>query len=330
MKKILSLVTAIFLAFPLSASCVVADKKITIGVMTIIEILPLQDVWEGINKSLTKAGYQEGKNITILHENAHGNAALAVQIAKRFVDMDPHPDVIVAIGTISAQAALSATKMVKIPVVIAAVSDPVGSKLVPSLEAHNVLVTGTTDRPPIAEQIALIRTFMEANGKPYPKIGIVYNPGETNSTYQVAQFKKLAAKNNLTVLARGADSTGKVATTVQSLLEKVDALYIPQDNTVVASLANVIRNANIHKTPVFGPDPEAVYVGAVATIGFTHIEEGELAGNLLVKLLQGTPATELPISTPSKLGVYVNLQSLETLNMTLPPSFKNSNVITTR
>jgi putative ABC transport system substrate-binding protein len=175
-----------------AASLVQAQDAKTVAITQIVEHPALDAVYQGIKDQLAEQGYKEGENLTILHESAQGNAAIASQIARKFVG--ENPDVIVAIATPSAQTVAAATK--NIPVVFSAVTDPVGAKLVRSLEAPGGNITGVSDMLPIEKHIDLLQRVMpEAK-----RIGTVYNPGEANAVSLVNLLDERLAARGLTLV----------------------------------------------------------------------------------------------------------------------------------
>lgn len=108
-----------------------AEQGKTVAITQIVEHPALDAVHQGVRDELAAQGYEEGTNLTLMHQSAQGNSAIAAQIARKF--SGEQPDVIVAIATPSAQTMAAATR--SLPVVFSAVTDPVGAKLVQSLSA---------------------------------------------------------------------------------------------------------------------------------------------------------------------------------------------------
>src|SRR5690554_742616 len=150
-----------------------ADETKTVAITQIVEHPALDAVHEGTKDELAERGYRVGENLILMHESAQGNAAIASQIARKFVG--DQPDVIVAIATPSAQTAAAATR--SIPIVFSAVTDPVAAKLVKSLEAPGANITGVSDMLPLDRHLDMVlRVVPDAK-----TVGTVYNPGEANA-----------------------------------------------------------------------------------------------------------------------------------------------------
>jgi putative ABC transport system substrate-binding protein len=287
-----------------------ADEKMaTVAITQIVEHPSLDAVREGVLEVLKKKGYIEAKNLKIIYENAQGNVTTAAQIAKRLVGLSP--DIIVAISTPSAQSAAAALKGYEIPLVFAAVSDPLSAQLVSNMEKPEGLITGATDNQPIEEQIELIKELMPS----LKTLGVLYNPGEINSVKIVEKLKTI---DSIQILEATASKTNEVPASAQKLLETVDALYIPTDNMVVSALPAVLNIAFSLKKPVFSTDPDLVKQGVLASIGREYKDVGKLAGEMVVRLLNDEKPKDIPVQAPAKKHLYLNIKMAESLHIEIP------------
>ncbi len=319
---VLSLIYS-FLNVPVHA----AEKQVTIAITQVTAHPALDAVREGFKHQLEKQGFREGHNLKIIYENAYGNIATANQIAQKFVGASP--DLILAITTPSAQSMVTANKDKAIPIVFSAVTDPLGASLIASFEKPGEHITGTIDMPPLKEQLSLIQQTL---GKKNIKLGVVYNSGEANSVYQVKQLQALAPSYGIQVITKVVDSSTKVISAVHSLVPQVDALYAPLDNVVAAAFPSIVKTCleNDHgkKIPVFASDPEGVRQGALATIGFTHYQEGMLAGRIVSRILAGEKPGNIPVTGPEVSELYINTTSAKALGLEVPKSvLKNASEV---
>lgn len=298
-------------------------EVVTIAVTQVTAHPALDAVREGFKHQMEKQGFREGENLKIIYENAYGNIATANQIANKFIGAEP--DLVLAITTPSAQSMVTAAKDKSIPIVFSAVTDPLGASLINSFEAPGNFVTGTTDLPPLKDQLSLIQQTM---GKKAIRLGVVYNPGEANSVFQVKQLKSLAGNYNIQVVSKVVDSSTKVLSAVQSLLPDVDAVYAPLDNVIASALPSIVKlcmqNDQGKKIPVFASDPEGVRQGALATIGFTHYQEGMLAGRIVSRILAGEKPGNIPVIGPEASELYINTSSAKALGIEFPKALLKS------
>ncbi len=270
-------------------------------VVAITQIAPhpsLDKIRNGIIDTL-----KENK-IKIVFENAQGNIATATQIAQRFVSI--RPDIIVAITTPSAQTVHAALTFQKIPLVFVAVTDPIEARLANPDGTNLPYVTGISDAPPYKEQVNQIRRFLTNNKN---TIGIIYNPAEANSLSQIKQIEKIFNAFNGKVITSPALSTTIVSQATSSLIGKVDAIYLPNDNTVVSALSSILEIAKKHAIPVFASDPESVEQGCTAAVAFNQYAIGQQAGHMIVQLLNGKKTDALPIEQCNKVDEYLNIKT---------------------
>ncbi len=296
-----------------------------IGISQIIDHTALNTVRTGILEALQEQGYQEGVNLTILSENAQGNMALSTQIATKLASAGL--DVAVAISTPSAQTLLHAIHKQgsPLPIVFTAVTDPKTAKLEPT--ETFMPITGISDAPNLP---VLVQLF----GKLLPhlkKLGLMYNPSESNSVATALELKKLLALKNIEVIEVTVNQTAEVAQAVQTLMGKVDALYFPQDNTIVAALQTVIQIAQQSPTalpivlPIYSEDPY-VTRSVLAMVGYDYRDIGYDTGLLIARILKGDKASEIPIQRPTHLKVLVNQTEAQKLKLIIPEKLEISDI----
>ncbi len=178
-------------------------------------------------KGLAQSGFEDGRNIQVEYQTANGNASTQQQIAKKFIGDDA--DLIIAITTPTAQAMASVTNSV--PIVFAAVTDPIKAKLIPQFKAPGGNITGVSDAPPLAAQLSLFREILP-NLK---KLGFIYNPGLDSSNATLERLRQEGSKLGITVVEAAAPTTNEVIPAARKLVGNVDAIYVPNDTTVVSA-----------------------------------------------------------------------------------------------
>jgi putative ABC transport system substrate-binding protein len=269
----------------------------------------LDTIRGGITDVLKEAGVSEDN---IIFQNAQGNVSTAAQISQKFSSF--LPKVIVPITTPSAQSAYAAAKPYNIPIVFVAVSDPIAAKLSTNLKKGNDGVTGIYDQAPIDEQANLMIEILGDNTQ-HLNIGILYNPGEANSVSIVEQMSEALRKLNISVIQVTASATTEVSTATRSLVGKVNAIYIPNDNTFVSALDAVLKVSQEHKIPVFSSDPESVERGCLATVAPDQYEIGRQAGRMVREILKGTDVKEIDLEKAKTLTLVLNQQTAKHLGI---------------
>lgn len=287
-----------------------SSDAVTIAVTQVVEHPSLDAVRDGLKAELEAKGYTEGNNLTWDWQSAQGNPSTATQIAQKFVG--DAPDVIVAISTPSAQAAASATQ--DIPIVFSAVTDPVDAKLVATAEAPGGNVTGVSDLTPVADHLALIQKIV-----PTAKtVGVIYNAGESNSVSLVSLLKAAAADLGIALEEATANNSAGVSTAAESLVGKVDAIYVPTDNTVASALEAVLQVGIENQLPVFAGDNDSVGRGAIASLSFDYGAIGKDTGALVAQVLQGANPGELAVVYPTTLELVINQGAAEKMGVAVP------------
>jgi putative ABC transport system substrate-binding protein len=281
-----------------------------VAVTAIVEHPALDAARDGVRDELKAAGYEEGKNLKFVYESAQGNPGTAVQIAQKFVGESP--SVIVPISTPSAQAVVSATS--DIPVVFTAVTDPLGAKLISNLEKPGGNVTGMSDLSPIAKHLELIHEVVPAA----KKIGVPFNPGEANAVTLVNLLKEKAAPMGLEIVEAPAPKSSDVQAAAQSLVGKVDVIYVPTDNTIVSALEAVIGVGIDNKLPVFAGDTDSVKRGAIAAVGFDYYDVGRQTGKIVARILKGEKPGDIAVQGVEITQLFVNPGAAEKMGITLP------------
>ena len=287
------------------------DKVFKIGVLQLIEHDALDASYRGFVDGLREAGYIDGENIIIDYQNAQGEQANCVTIGQKFVN--DKSDLILAIATPAAQAAANTTK--DIPILITAVTDPADAKLVADNASPGGNVTGTSDLTPVKEQIELLKKLVPSA----KNIAFLYNSSEQNSKFQVDIAKAKSDEMGLSYMDATITNPNDIQQVVQSLVGKVDAIYVPTDNMVSAGMANVIAITEPAKIPVICGEVGMLNAGGLATYGIDYYELGKLTANQAVKILKGesSPAS-MPIEYIQNPVLEVNTNAAQKLGITIP------------
>jgi len=285
----------------------------TIAITQLTDHPAANAVREGVLKALKDQGIEEGPHYTILYENAQGSPVTAAQIAQKFVSAKP--SVLVPITTTSAQTMVKADSAYGIPIVFAAVTDPIVAGVVTSLEHPGGYITGVTDSAPIEEQLKFFKKILPQ----LRTLGVVYNPGDSSSTTPLKEARSMVRKLGITLVEVTAFKTSDVPGAVQSLVGRgVDAIFVPLDNTVLAAMESVLKIAHQHSIPVFSSDRDSVGQGALASSGYSHFDTGYAAGQMVVKVLNGANPGEMPVATAQNLNIYINSKTAKELTLSLP------------
>lgn len=289
-------------------------KTVNVGVIKLLSHPALDAAQNGFVDGLKEAGYVEGENIKFDLNDAQGEKTNCQTIANKLVNNNS--DLILAIGTDAALAAANSTK--DIPILLTAVTDPVGAKIVASMEAPGGNVSGTSDLNPFKEQMELLLEIL-----PEAKtVGMLYSSNEMNSKVQVDAATAEAKALGLNVEKATVSSTNEIKQVVQGLAKKVDVIYVPTDNLLAKAMVSVSNDAIEAGIPVIVGEENLVENGGLATIGINYYELGKQTAAQAVKILKGeaTPDT-LPIEIANVSDVVtINEKTAKALGIKFPQS----------
>lgn len=283
-----------------------ADKQqFKVGVTQIVEHPSLNAAFEGFQAALK----ENDLDIDYVIENAQNDNSANTTIASNLVGANV--DLIFANSTPSAQAVASATQ--EIPIVFTSVTDAVDSELVESMESPGGNVTGTIDLHPevIPNTLKFLKEELGAES-----VGIIFNSGEQNARAQIDKVNELKDEMGLTIVEATISTSAEVKQAADSLVGKVDAMYIIKDNTVVSALESVIAVANDNKLPMMVGELDSVKRGGLAAYGFEYFDIGYQAGLMAVEILtEGTSPADIPVQVPESLRFVMNKDTVETIGI---------------
>jgi len=298
-------VLVIGLIFP-----VLAAEPIKIGVMQIVDHPALNAARDGLKDALQEVyGYIPDKDIVYDMQSAQGDVATANTIARKFIS--DQVNVIVSIATPTSQAAANATK--DIPIVFSAVTDPVSAGLVKDIQKPGGNVTGVSDMTPVDKQVFLVK-YLFPNAK---SVGTIYNAGEVNSVVTNDLAKKACEANGISLVEATVTTTADVAMAAQSLVGKVEAIYVSTDNTVVSALDTVVNVCQEKKIPLILADPTTLEKGATLALGFDYYLHGRQTADIVARILKGEKPANIPVEFAKKLILRVNNNNLKILGLDL-------------
>ena len=227
--------------------------KYNVGVIQLTEHVAL----DAANKGFCDGLKEEGIDANIDQQNAQGDQSACDTIASKFVN--DKKDLVLAIATPAAQAIAGKTE--DIPICITAVTDPAEAGLVDSNDKPGTNVTGTSDLTPVKEQISLLKQLIPD----CKTVGILYNSAEDNSLFQAEIAKKEIEANGMTYKVYTVSNSNEIQTVVESMVGKVDAIYIPTDNMIAAGMSTVSMVATENKIPCIVGESGMVDNGGLAT-----------------------------------------------------------------
>jgi len=290
-----------------------AAEPVKISISQFVEHPALDAVLKGFQDDL------KDNNVEVEYKiyNAQGNMGSTSQIASQIVS--DSPDMVVAIATPNAQAcAAMAGKtehMSKTPLIFTAITDPVAAGLVKDLAHPEKNITGVSNQMPMDKHMAMVQKFIPG----IKNLGVIYNAGEANSVSNVTRLKAAAAKLGFGVVEATVAKSSDVTQAAKSLVGKVDAVYVPTDNTVVSNIETVVKVCEESKLPLFCADTDSVKRGAVAALGFDYYQHGRQTGAMARRILAGAKPQDTPVEFQEKLEFYLSPKAAKAMGLEVSP-----------
>lgn len=287
-----------------------------IGVIQLVEHKSLDIIYNSFKDELKNLGYVDGENVKITFQNAQGDMSNITSIVQGFEG--DKQDVVVGIATPVAQGAMSLTKTT--PVVFSAVTDPIGAGVLTDMNAPDKGMTGTSDAVQI-DKIMDLALEITPNVK---KVGFIYNPGEDNSVTNLGLLEKYVKEKNLELETVSISTSADLQTAAASLFEKVDMIFVSNDNTVAEAMPILTSEAIKAKKPVYVGADSMVMDGGLATVGIDYTDLGKETAKMVDEILKGKPVNEIPVKVfKDDLFIYVNTDTAKALGIEIPDNIKN-------
>ena len=281
-----------------------------IGISKIVAHPALDAVEQGIIDELTELGFVD---LEYDLQNANGDISTAASIATKFANDAVR--VAIGIATPTAQALVNAID--DVPVVYAAVTDPISAGLVPSYDAGAGNVTGSSDLAPVRAQFDLLTELVDAR-----TVGHVYASGEANAVALAELARAAADQVGVAFVEATVVNSSEVRSAALSIVDRVDAFYVSTDNTVVSALSALVEVAEAAGVPIISADTTSAEPGGVlAALGFDYYSLGRATGRLVGDILDGADPATIPtlfLTDPSDLDLLINLDVAAELGIAVP------------
>lgn len=322
MKKMLAVLLAGIVLLGALTGCsaskdAAGSEKYKIGIVQPVEHPSLNRSRDSIISELEKLGMGDKVEITL--HNANGDMNLLQSIMQNL--MSEEVDMIVAIATPAAQAALSATR--DVPIVFAAVSNPVEAGLVKDPTKPEGNITGVSNSIPVADIIGLSKV-LTPNVK---TLGLIYNSSEINSVASIEKTKAYCDKEGIAYKEAAITSTADIQQAVASLTNQVDAYFTPNDNMVASAMAIYSQLATDAGKPIYVGADAMVSDGGLATVGIDYNLLGEQTGRMINRIISGESIGDNAVETVSEYAKIINVNIAEKLNITIPTELEGEFVI---
>ena len=300
-------------AWPFVSNAQSGDKVYRIGILETISASMNSANLNALRKGLNALGYVENQNYILEYRSADGDAAqfpaLANELLLRQVDL------IVTRGTPAARAAKSATDT--LPIVMAAIGEPLGVGVVASLARPGGNITGLSAfvTELSAKRIELLREIYPA----IARVGLLQNMGNPVSPPQWDATKTAATALNLSAEVFDARTEDDIAKAFASASEtKVNAISVGIDALTQAKASMIADLAARYKIITVYPAREFVDAGGLVSYGVSYPDLYRRSAVLIDKIFKGTKPGDLPVEQPIKFELVINLKAAKTLGINIP------------
>jgi len=282
-----------------------------VAIVKYVDDASLNQIEDAIIAQLEAKEAELGVNFEILQYNGQADGAVLNQIAADVLAEEV--DAVVPIATPAAVLLQAATEDTDIPVIFSAVSNPVEDGLVAAADAPGANVTGTSD----GIDTEAIFKLMQLQNPDIKKVGLLYDKGQSSSLVSIADAKAFCDANNIEFVEKTGTTVSEIQAAADVLAaEKVDAVFTPQDNTVMtAELAIYEKFLDAGIPHYTGADSFALN-GAFMGYGVNYENLGTLTADMVIEIVvNGADPAATPIQKLQEGILTVNTDTAEALDI---------------
>ena len=310
MKRIIAV--ALTLVLVLTAAFALSEgASFKVGICNFVDDASLNQIVENIQARLAEIGAEKGVSFEILYDNCNADASVMQQIIANFFAEDV--DLMVGVATPVAMTMQAMTEENGVPVVFAAVSDPLSAGLVESLEAPGANITGTSD---YLDTGAVLNLIFAADPDA-DLVGLLYDVGQDASATPIEHAKAELDARGVAYREYTGTTVAEVIQAADALIaDGVDAVFTPTDNTIMTaelSIYEALAEAGIpHYT---GADSFALN-GAFLGYGVDYANLGRETGDMIADILvNGADPAETPVKTFDNGTATINTETCAAIGL---------------
>jgi putative tryptophan/tyrosine transport system substrate-binding protein len=302
-------------AWPVAARAQQSGRLPTIGFMGPSTASATPQRAAAFVQRLREVGWIEGRNVAIEYRWAEGRNERAAEIAAEFVRLKV--DIIVASATLTVVAARQATSV--IPIVFAAVADPVGTGLVTSLARPGGNVTGLSlQQTDLAgKRVELLREVLPS----LRRLAILANVDNPNIALETTEVQAASRTLGLEIVTLEIRRGQDIAPAFESIKGRVDALYVANNPLLTTYQVRIITLALAARLPTMHGSREWVEAGSLMSYAPSFVDLHRRSADYVNKILRGAKPADIPIEQPTKFELVVNLTTAKALGLNIPETF---------
>ena len=305
MKKAMALVLSLILVFSMvSLASAEGKTAFRVGICNFVDDASLNQIIQNIRERLGEIEKEKGVTFEIKEDNCNLDGSVMQQIIADFMADDV--DLMVGVATPVAMTMQGMTEESRIPVVFAAVSDPLGAGLVQSLEAPGANITGTSD---YLDTAAVLNLIFAANPEA-KKIALLYNPSEDASATPIAAAKEILGAKGVEVKEYMGTNASEVVQAAEAIVsDEMDAVFTPTDNTIMSAELSIYEKFAEAKIPHYTGADSFALNGAFLGYGVDYANLGRETADMIADILvNGANPAETAVKTFDNGTATVNTE----------------------
>ena len=286
-----------------------AGQTYKVGICNYVDDASLNQIVDNIQTRLAEIGTEKGVTFDVSYDNCNADANVMSQIVPNFIADEV--DLMVGVATPVAMNMQTATEDNQIPVVFAAVSDPLSVGLVESLEAPGSNITGTSD---FLDTNAVMNLIFALDPEA-DKIGLLYDIGQDSSTTPIAAAKEYLDARGVEYVERTGTTVDEVTLAAQALIaDDVDAIFTPSDNTIMTAELSIYEMLEEAKIPHYTGADSFALNGAFLGYGVDYANLGVETANMIADILvDGADPAATPVKTFDNGTATINTEVCEAM-----------------
>ena len=264
-------------------------------------------------RGMSKLGYVDGRNITIVYRYAQGALNQVPRLAAELIDLKV--DVLVVGGTVSAQSAMKVSRSV--PIVFTTVGEPVGSGIVASLARPGGNVTGLSSFT--FELGGKQLELLQAAVPKLSRVTVLYNPLNSAAKAGIDTIQGAARALGVELQLLEVRQPENLANAFSALTPwRSGGVLVLSDPVFGSQLPRLAKLAAAQRLPAIYLRSEFAEAGGLLAYGPSFADNYRRAATYVDKILKGTKPADLPVEQPTKFDLAVNLKTARTFGLTLP------------
>lgn len=284
------------------------QEPIKVGISKMVTHPALDAIERGIQDSINETG----KDVVFDLQNCNAEMSTAISIAQLF--KSDKQDIVLGIATPPAQALSTVYKDETTPVIYAAITDPVAAGLTFE-EGEDTNICGVSDLNPISLQL---ETFIKVTG--LKSLGMVYTSGEANGVAMKDRAQEYCDENGIEFISAAVSNSAEVKSAALAIADRIDGMFIANDNTVVSAIASIDQVCNSYDIPLFNSDiTSSTGTNFLMSWGLDYYKVGRICGDVAVQIMNGDKPKDIGaiyLTDIKQFNLYLNVDRANELGYT--------------